>query len=190
MPLDMHTMSTVNVTVTAMLGIVLVFTWARERECPFVGWRGLALLIQAGAVILAAASSIPDAGDLLAIGTAALILGDALKWKGSRQFAGRRASLLWTLLGPVGFLLVSQLGYFQSFDHRLGAVCTILALCDFAAATELALANGERLASRWPAVSLLFVIGLGYLSWLPLSLAMPIHESQWVFRNWSSGSML
>jgi hypothetical protein len=86
--------------------------------------------------------------------------------------------------------LVSQLGYFQSFDHRLGAVCTILALCDFAAATELALANGERLASRWPAVSLLFVIGLGYLSWLPLSLAMPIHESQWVFRNWSSGSML
>ncbi len=33
MPLDMHTMSTVNVTVTAMLGIVLVFTWAREREC-------------------------------------------------------------------------------------------------------------------------------------------------------------
>jgi hypothetical protein len=31
MPLDMHTMSTVNVTVTAMLGIVLVFTRARER---------------------------------------------------------------------------------------------------------------------------------------------------------------
>jgi hypothetical protein len=96
MPLDMHTMSTVNVTVTAMLGIVLVFTWARERECPFVGWWGLALLIQVGAVILAAASSTPDAGDLLAIGTAALILGDALKWKASRQFAGRRAHLYWT----------------------------------------------------------------------------------------------
>ena len=183
MPLDMHTMSTVNVTVTAMLGIVLVFTWARERECPFVGWWGLALLIQAGAVILAAASSTPDAGDLLAISAAALILGDAIKWKASRQFVGRRANLFWTLLGPVGFLLVAQLGYFQSFDHRLGAVCTILALYDFAAAAELARANGGRLASRWPAVSLLVVIGLGYLSWLPLNLAMPIHESQWVFAS-------
>ena len=93
MPLDMHTMSAVNVTVTAMLGIVLVFTWARERECPFVGLWGLALLIQAGGVILAAASSAPAAGGLLAIGTAGLILGDSLKWKAARQFADRRASL-------------------------------------------------------------------------------------------------
>jgi hypothetical protein len=90
-------------------------------------------------------------GGLLAIGTAGLILGDSLKWKAARQFAHRRASLFWTLLGPVGFLLIAQLGFFQSFDHRLGAVCTILAMYDFAAASELARADGERLASRWPA---------------------------------------
>jgi diguanylate cyclase (GGDEF)-like protein len=83
----------------------------------------------------------------------------------------------------LGFLLIAQLGFFQSFDHRLGAVCTILAMYDFAAASELARADGERLASRWPAVILLVVIGLGYLSWLPLNLAMPIHESQWVFAS-------
>ena len=88
-----------------------------------------------------------------------------------------------TLLGPVGFLLIAQLGFFQSFDHRLGAVYTILAMDDFAAASELARADGERLASRWPAVILLVVIGLGYLSWLPLNLAMPIHESQLVFAS-------
>ena len=40
--------------------------------------------------------------------------------------------------------------------------------------------NGEQLPSRWPAVGLLVVTGLGYLSWLPLNLAMPISESQWV----------
>ena len=38
----------------------------------------------------------------------------------------------------------------------------------------------EQLPSRWPAVILLVVIGLGYLSWLPLNLAMPIGEVQWV----------
>jgi diguanylate cyclase (GGDEF)-like protein len=183
MHLDMLTMSAVNVTVTAILGIVLVFTWARERESPFVGWWGLALLIQSGGVVLTAASSTPTTLDLLAIGTAAIILGDALKWKAARQFAQRRASLFWMLLGPVGFLLAAQLGYFQSFDQRLGAVCTILALYDFAAAAELARADGERLASRWPAVVLLIVIGLGYLSWLPLNLAMPIHETQGAFAS-------
>ncbi|MBK5198670.1 MAG: GGDEF domain-containing protein [Methyloceanibacter sp.] len=178
MPLDMQTMSVVNLTVTAMLGLVLVFTWARERECPFVGWWGLALLIQAVGVVLAATSSI-----LLAFGAAAIILGDALKWKAAQQFAERRASPLWIFLGPVAFLLAAQLGYLQSFNYQLGAVCTILALYDFAAASELARADGDRLASRWPAVALLVVIGLGYLSWLPLNLAMPIHESQWVFAS-------
>jgi diguanylate cyclase (GGDEF)-like protein len=55
-----------------------------------------------------------------------------------------------------------------------------LSVYDFAAATELARCNGERLPSRWPAVALLVVTGLSYLSWLPLNLAMPISESQWV----------
>jgi hypothetical protein len=57
MHLDMQTISAVNVTVTAILGGVLSFTWARESESPFVGWWGLALLIQAAGVAVAATSS-------------------------------------------------------------------------------------------------------------------------------------
>jgi diguanylate cyclase (GGDEF)-like protein len=180
MHLDMQTMSAVSVTVTAIIGAVLVFTWAREREGPFVGWWGLALLIQAAGVAIAAAACPVNAVGLIAIGTASIILGDAVKWKASREFAHRRARLLWVLLGPVGFLLAAQSGYLQSFDHRLSAVCTILSLYNFAAAIELARVNGEQLASRSPAVTLLVITGLGYLSWLPLNLAMPIHQSQWV----------
>lgn len=40
MHLDMLTISAARVTVTAVLGIVLVFTWAREHENVFVGWWG------------------------------------------------------------------------------------------------------------------------------------------------------
>jgi diguanylate cyclase (GGDEF)-like protein len=109
-----------------------------------------------------------------------IVLSDAVKWKAAREFAHRPARLFWLLLGPVGFLIAVQLGHFHSFDHRIGALCSILAVYNFAAALEFSRANGERLASRRPAVILLFVVGLGYLSWLPLNLAMPIDESQGV----------
>ena len=56
-----------------------------------------------------------------------------------------------TLLGLIGFLLIVQLGYFQSFDHRLGAVCTILALYDFAAAKGYGDQIVSALDAKWHA---------------------------------------
>lgn len=180
MQLDMQTVSAANVAVTAVLGGVLLLTWAREPEGPLVGWWGLALLLQAAGVAMAATASPSNANELLAIGTASIILAEALKWKASREFAGRQARLLWVLLGPVGFLLAVQAGYLETFDHRLNAVCTTLAVYNFAAAAELARVDGEQLASRWPAVILLVISGLSFLSWLPLNFAMPIQEAQFV----------
>ena len=180
MHLDMQTMSAVSVAVTAVLGGLLLFTWTREHEGPIVGWWGLALLIQAAGVAVAVGASPAHARAIVAIGAALIILGDAVKWKASREFAHRHARLLWIILGPVGYLLAAQSDYFQSIDNRLAAVCTIVSLYNFAAAAELARDKGEQLPSRWPAVSLLVVIGFGYLSWLPLNLSMPISESQWV----------
>jgi predicted signal transduction protein with EAL and GGDEF domain len=179
MHLDMQTMSAVNITVTAILGGVLLFTWARERESPFVGWWGLALLIQAAGVAVTGAPATPRA-DFLALGMATIVLSDALKWKAAREFAQGRARLLWILLGPVGFLLAVHFGYLDTFDQRLGGLCTTLAVYNFAAAFALSRASGEQLPSRRPAVVLLVVVGFGYLSWLPLNLAMPIGAVQGV----------
>ena len=100
-------------------------------------------------------------------------------WVCRKQLAPVR-HWFWLLLGPVGFLLAAQTGYLQSFDHQLNAVCTIIAAYNFAAASELARMKGERLTSRVPAVALLVIVGLSYLSWLALNLAMPIREAQWV----------
>lgn len=61
MHLDMQTMSAVNVTVTAILGGVLLFTWARERESDFVGWWGLGLLIMSAGVALTATRATSNA---------------------------------------------------------------------------------------------------------------------------------
>jgi diguanylate cyclase (GGDEF)-like protein len=179
MHLDMQTMSAVNVTVTAILGGVLLFTWARERDSGFVGWWGLALLIMSAGVILTA-FPVGLHADLFHLGLATIALADAIKWKAAQEFALGHARILLILLGPVGFLVALQSGYLDSFDQELGVLCTILAVYNFAAAGSLAGVTDEQLPSRWPAVSLLVVTGLGYLSWLPLNLAMPIGEVQWV----------
>jgi len=121
--------------------------------------------------------------DFLIPGMAMIVLSDAVKWKAAQEFAHGRARLVWILLGPVGFLLAVQSGYLSTFDQRLGGLCTILALYNFAAAFALSRESAEDLTSRWPAVTLLIVIGLGYLSWLPLDMAMPINEAQWVFAS-------
>ena len=102
MHLDMQTMSAVNVTVTAILGGVLLFTWARERDSAFVGWWGLALVIMSAGVILSSFPVGPHA-DLLHLGLATIALSDALKWKAAQEFALGRARLVPILLGPVGF---------------------------------------------------------------------------------------
>lgn len=190
MHLDMQTMSAVNVTVTAILGGVLLFTWARERDSAFVGWWGLALLTMSAGVIMTALPAKPRV-DFLHLGLATIALSDAIKWKAAREFALKRARLLWILLAPIGFLVALQSGYLDSFDHELGVLCTILAVYNFAAAKSLGSATGEHLPSRRPAVILLAIIGLGYLSWLPLNLAMPIGEAHWVaFSMWFPGIIL
>jgi len=183
MHLDMLTISAASVTVTAVLGIVLVFTWAREHESVFVGWWGLALLLQSAGVVVAGAAAFQNDADLVTIGTAAMVLSDGIKWQASRQFAGRSINAAWTLVGPVGFLLIAHSGYLQNFDDRLFVACTLSAIYNFAAAFELSHANGERLASRWPAVTLLIVSGFSFLSWLPLNLIKPMHEAFAVFTS-------
>jgi len=183
MHLDMVTMSAASITVTGVLGIVLVFTWARERESGFVGWWGLALLLQSAGIVISAASSQQNDANFVTIGVASMVLADAIKWQASRQFANRRINLAWTLSGPVAFLLIVHSGYFNGFEDRLLVACTLSATYNFAAAFELSRVNGEHLASRWPAVLLLIVTGLSCFSWLPLNLIMPIHEAIAVFSS-------
>jgi hypothetical protein len=127
MHLDMVTMSAASITVTGVLGIVLVFTWARERESGFVGWWGLALLLQSAGIVISAASSQQNDANFVIIGVASMVLSDAIKWQASRQFANRRINLAWALLGPVAFLLIAHSGYFNDFEDRLLAACTLSA---------------------------------------------------------------
>jgi diguanylate cyclase (GGDEF)-like protein len=183
MHLDMLTMSVVDITVTTILGVVLLLNGAPGRGTSFVSWWGLAMLLQAAGVGIAAATSFQNAGDAATIGTATMLLADALKWKAAREFAHRQVGTFWIVMVPVVFLLVTHSGFVESMDSRLTLLFTAMAIFNLAAAIEFADADGERLASRSPAVLLLVVTSASFVSWLPLSLLMPLHEAKAIFTS-------
>jgi len=181
MDLDMLTMAAVAITVTAVLGLVLVFNWARQGGSSFVGLWGVAMLVLSSGIVIANIASIDGFAGTIPIGQAAVILASAIKWHACRQFAYRNESLVYTLAGPVLFLLVANSGYIESFNSRLIIACAFVAFYNFAAALELSYANGEQLPSRWPAVGLLVLTGVSFLSWVPLIVTKPIPEVGAVF---------
>ena len=184
-------MAAVAITVTAVLGLVLAFNWARQGGSTFVGLWGLAMLLLSVAIVVANTASLNGLIGVLIIAQAAMVLADAIKWHACRQFAHRHANLLYTLAGPIGFLLVANSGYVETFNGRLMLVCTLVAAYNFAAAIELSYANGEQLPSRWPAVGLLILTGASFLSWLPLIVTKPIPEIGTVFfSSWFPGVIL
>ncbi len=183
MQLDMPTISAVAISVTAILGFVLVFSWSREPTSPLTGWWGLAQLVMAAGIIVAVVAIPRNDNDLHAIGQSLMIFSTALMWMAVRQFEGRKLHPIWLVIWPVAFLVVQALGYLGSFDIRLILACTFLAALSFAAAGELSRDASEPLASRWPTVFLLIATGAGYLTWLPLALTMPIGKVSLVFAS-------
>jgi len=183
MQLDMPTISAVAISVTAILGVVLVFAWSLERTSILTGWWGLALLIMSGGIVIAVIAVRQNNADLHAFGQSWMILSAALMWMAVRRFEGRRLHPFLVGVWPVAFLIAQFVGLFASFDARLIAACAILAVLSFAAASELVRDRSEPLGSRWPAAILLIGTGVGYLSWLPLTLTMPIREAGLLFTS-------
>jgi diguanylate cyclase (GGDEF)-like protein len=183
MQLDMPTISVVSVSVTAILGFVLIFSWSGEPTSPLTGWWGLAQLIMGVGIIVAVAAVLRNDNDLNAIGESLMILSAAIMWMAARQFEGRKLHPIWLVIWPAAFLGVQTLDHLGSFDARLILSCTFLAVLSFAAAAELSREASEPLASRWPTVFLLMATGAGYLTWLPLTLTMPIGEVKLVFAS-------
>jgi diguanylate cyclase (GGDEF)-like protein len=191
MQLDMITMSAVDFTVTTVLGLVLVFTWLRERGVRLVGWWGLLMLLEAGGVAVAACAAFFDDQEFLTFGLTLMVLSDSLKWTASREFANRPTPVAWALLGPAVFLLVAYSGYVDSLLDRFLVYCALTALCNFGAAFELSRDDGKPLISHWPAAVLLAVTGVACMTWVPLSLARPFHEASEAFiSNWFSALTL
>ena len=111
MLLDMKTVSAVDITMTTVLGLVLLHTWLRERDARLVGWWALIMFVQAGGLVVVSAGALANAPDLITAGLAVMLLSDNVKWTASRDFADRPTPAVWALAGPLVFLLTRLFRY-------------------------------------------------------------------------------
>jgi diguanylate cyclase (GGDEF)-like protein len=183
MILDMPTVSLVAFSATAILGLVLCLLWWREPSSELIGWWGVSQFIMASGIAFAAAASFSRNPPLLAFGQALMVLAGAVMWMAVREFEGRKLNRLWVALWPCGFVIAAATGVVATFDQRLILASTLLAVLCLLTAAEFTRQDGERLVSRWPAIVLLLITGIGYLTWMPLSLTMPIGEVGLVYAS-------
>ena len=176
MHLDMITMSAVDVTVTTVLGLVLLFTWSLERDVRLVGWWGLVMSFQAAGIVTCAGASLADNARLITFGLAVMMFSDAIKWTASREFAKRSSHVAWALVLPLLFLGLAYSGIFQGLRGQFLAFSMLSALLNLAAAFELARTKGESLVSHLPAVVLLLVTAVVGLSLVPMAVTVPFDQ--------------
>ncbi len=175
MILDMPTISLVSLSATTILGLLLCFMWWRERSGPLIGWWGVAQLVMASGLAFANAATFINDASLSAFAQSLMVLSAAVIWMALREFEGRSLNPLLVAVWPCGFIIAAATDLAETFDQRLILASSLLGILYLLAATELIRRQGERLISRWPAIVLLAVMGLGYLAWMPLTLTMPVH---------------
>jgi len=179
-------MSVVNISVTAVIAAMLLLTWGRDgwtarAGARFVGAWGLAMLVHVlGALVILFAALAGNLG-LVTVGGSVTIAAIALQWHAARDYAGHSQAPAWLLLGPAGYLLAAYSGLAESLDARLILGCVIFAAYSFAAAAELRRFGDTALC--WPAMTMLVLTGLSYISWIPFSLAVPIETLQQAFAS-------
>lgn len=174
MILDMPTISLVSLSATTILGLLLCFMWWRDHSSPLIGWWGVAQIVMASGLAFASSAAFVNDPRLSAFGQALMLLSVGIMWMAIREFEGRSLNPLWVVVWPCGFIIAAATGLAETFDQRLILASSLLGVLYLITGSELIRQQGERLVSRWPAIVLLAIMGLGYLAWMPLTLTMPI----------------
>jgi diguanylate cyclase (GGDEF)-like protein len=183
MILDMPTITLVSLAATTIVGLLLCFVWWRERSSALIGWWGVAQLVMASGIALAATAAFVKNPSLSVFGQALMVLSAAIMWMAVRGFEGRQLNPLLVAVWPCGVVIAAATGLVATFDQRLILACTLMATLNLMAAAEFTYQETDRLVSRWPAIVLLLVTAAGFLAWMPLTLTMPIREVGLVYAS-------
>src|SRR5688572_31045453 len=138
MTLDMPTISLVSIAATTIIGLVLIFVWWRERTSALIGWWGLAQIVMASGIAMAATASATNRPPLSVFGQALMVLSAAMLWMAVREFEGRKLDRLLVAVWPCIVIVAAATGLTATFDQRLILSCTLMATLFLMTAAEFA----------------------------------------------------
>lgn len=174
MRLDIPTLAIVTVFVTALLGALLIFAGMQNRSVRAPAIWGMAFLLSAVGMVLAAVRGrIPDWLSI-EIANALVLTGIGLVWAGARVFDERPVRLPLVALAPMLWFaacLVPAIG--SDINLRTIVVSALASLLTFATAREIWRGRAEPLLSRWPTVVTLMAYGVVMATRVPLTLLVP-----------------
>jgi diguanylate cyclase (GGDEF)-like protein len=174
--LDVRTLFIVSISVTMVLGFLLLFTWYQNRQIRALGWWSASHFVMcAGAGLLGARGYIPDVLSI-DIANALLLFSCGLAWGGARLFDDRSVPVSGVLAGPILWILASQLPLLsESINARIMFSSAIISV--YAIGTGCEIWRGrvhEPLMSRWPLSVTFFVHGAVYALRIWLVFAFPV----------------
>lgn len=184
MELDVKTMFVVTISVTAILGMLLLFAWYQHRKIDALLWWGLAHMVASVGVWMIGARGYLAPFWSIEVSNALLFLAAGMTWTGARLFDGNRMSLIGLIGGALAWTLASQTAGFMSTPT--GPVifsAMIVSAYTFATALEFWRGRRENLLSRLPLIVMLSMHGMLYLVRIPLTLLMPVSENEPFFSS-------
>jgi hypothetical protein len=177
MGVEINTLYHVSVTVSALLGALLLYNWWLQRTSAALGWWGVGfLLASVGLALLAARGALHDLLSIIAA-NAILFLGTAFWWTGARVFDGRKPHLALMAAGAALWVVLCLIpAFYGDINLRVFAASSILGIYTLATAYELWRGRAVPLLTRWPAIALLTFHGLLFFARIVLALLAPLEE--------------
>ncbi|HEY7459688.1 MAG TPA: diguanylate cyclase [Xanthobacteraceae bacterium] len=174
MPLDVPTLFIVSIFVTTILGLFLLFAWAQDRSIRALAWWGVAYLIGGVSVAVYTVQDTFSNALSLAIGNALLFVACGVIWSGARLFHGHEVKPFWMFAGAIAWLTALTIpGFAASTMARVALSSLAIASYTLLTAWELWGGRKERLLSRWPAMAVLALHGIVFLSPIPIVILNP-----------------
>jgi diguanylate cyclase (GGDEF)-like protein len=118
----------------------------------------------------------------MAIGNALLFLACGVIWSGARLFHGREVLPIWMFAGAMAWLTALTVpGFADSAMGRITLSSVAISVYTILTAIELWGGRKERLLSRWPAIAVLVLQGIVFLSPIPIILFSASDENSVLF---------
>jgi diguanylate cyclase (GGDEF)-like protein len=156
--IDLPTLFVLTVFLSTTGGLLLLFSWAQNRNTPALAFWGIGYLFgSAGAALLGVHGALPGAWSVC-LANALLCAAYGMMWGGARSFEGRRVHGPLIAAGAAILIAAFQFESFaQSLPARMALVSTILATYALLSARELWYARDRELISRWPTLALVLI---------------------------------